>query len=410
MSQKQSDADARDPALLPYFGGIGAWFLALGLHSVLVPTLAAIYLNVSASALGTMQMTLSLPQLLFLLYAGSVADRSNARSMLIVVHALAALPPMALLALIWYDALTYWNLLAYGLCVGTCLAFAGPTREALLMRVVKTNVSQGVMGALITQNLSQLAGYGLAALAAPIAGPWALPIFQALAVLVGLYFAFRLPSYPPAAQHLEDGKRLDWTSGLRIVFANERLYPVLLANLAVGILFVGVFIVSLPLLARDVFGGGQLEISIMNLSFWGGTIASTFFLMRSKPIHYRGRALSLAMIVGSVCLFFMVQVPSFAMFCALGTGWGIAAGVNMAMGRTIVQIETPEHSRARVMAIYNLGFIGAAPIGALTIGLLSEWVGIRTAPALSASAMVLFAIWFILATPAWRITRNADEG
>ena len=49
-------------------------------------------------------------------------------------------------------------------------------------------------------------------------------------------------------------------------------FPVILSTISVGIFFIGIFMVALPLIVRNVFGGGQMEISIMNFCFWGGTI------------------------------------------------------------------------------------------------------------------------------------------
>ena len=83
MSSPQDQTAARliNP-LVAYLGGVSSWFASLGLQFVLVPTLAIITLKTSASELAIVQMMFSLPQLFLLLYAGSIADKSNSRLVL----------------------------------------------------------------------------------------------------------------------------------------------------------------------------------------------------------------------------------------------------------------------------------------------------------------------------------------
>lgn len=55
--------------------------------------------------------------------------------------------------------------------------------------------------------------------------------------------------------------------------------------------------------------------------------------------------------------------------------WGVGAGVVMTQGRTIVQLAARDSHRARILALFQLGFMGGAPIGALVMGYLAGLVG-----------------------------------
>ena len=145
--------------------------------------------------------------------------------------------------------------------------------------------------------------------------------------------------------------------------------PVILSSVGTGIFFIGIFMVTLPLIVTDIFGGGQLEISILNFTFWGGTIISTVGMMARRPVERRGRAMMGALIVGCFALMLVPLAPSFAAVCAIAGAWGLAAGVNMTMARTIVQVEAPPEARGRVLAFYSLGFMGSAPVGATLVAL-----------------------------------------
>ena len=55
--------------------------------------------------------------------------------------------------------------------------------------------------------------------------------------------------------------------------------------------------------------------------------------------------------------------------------WGLAAGISIMMSRTIVQAAAPPHLLARVLSIYQLGFMGGAPLGAALMGVVADAAG-----------------------------------
>ena len=81
-----------------YLAGLGSWFVPLGIQMVLFPWLVAVVLHMDAFAVGVAQAAVMAPSLLFLPLGGLVADRGNARALLLRYHLLYALPPLALAA------------------------------------------------------------------------------------------------------------------------------------------------------------------------------------------------------------------------------------------------------------------------------------------------------------------------
>ena len=76
-----------------YLTGLGSWFVPLGIQQVLFAWLAAIVLHMDAFAVGIAQMALMAPGILFLPLGGLVADRGDARRLLLRYHLLYAVPP-----------------------------------------------------------------------------------------------------------------------------------------------------------------------------------------------------------------------------------------------------------------------------------------------------------------------------
>lgn len=393
--------------MIPYLGGIATWFAANGLQFVMVPTLVIITLGGTAGDLAAAQVALAVPQVFLMMFAGSLADKSDSRTILLWVNMLAAIPPIALGWLTYSGALAYWHIIVFGLLMSAAFAFMVPTRDALLSRVASGNIQSAVMMALIAQFAAQLLGYILAGAAAPLAGPWALLAMQSIALIIGFLLTLALPDFPPVEGHEEENG--GWRAGFSIVWNSPVMRPVILSSVGTGVFFIGIFMVTLPLIVTQIFGGGQLEISMLNLSFWGGTIISTVGMMFRRPVERRGRAMMMALIVGCAALMLVPLAPNFIGVCAIAGIWGLAAGVNMTMARTIVQVEAPAEARGRVLAFYSLGFMGSAPVGATLSGIVTELVGPLMTTFLCAASMLVLVTALIAATPVWQIMRHEHE-
>jgi predicted MFS family arabinose efflux permease len=151
--------------------------------------------------------------------------------------------------------------------------------------------------------------------------------------------------------------------------------PIIVAMLAVGALYVGSFFTIIPVLIRDVYNGDAGTFSLVNVAFWSGTIAANLALMRRGALVHQGWAIATALLVGAVVLALMSIPAPFWVLCALCFAWGIGAGVTITIGRTIVQEAALPSHRGRIMSIYQFGFSGGAPFGALFLGLIVDAIG-----------------------------------
>jgi len=384
-----------------YLGGVAAWFTSFGIQTIVFPWLVAVVLKEPAQRVGIAQMAMMAPAIVFMLLGGAVADRADCRRLLLRSHLLAALAPLALAGIVAVGALGYSSLLGYGIIMGTLGAFVVPARDALLTRVVRRDRERAIAVTSAGQFICQLVGIVVAGWAGRI-GAQALLAGQAVILAGGALAVSRLAPAPPAAAHRHDESRLAaMRDGLREVARSERIFPVIVAMLAVGLFYGGAFAVILPLIVRDVYGGGSGELALVNTCFWGGTIASTMLQIRLGALRRPGRAVLLAMAGGAVVLGAMAApgpLWAFALICLV---WGVGAGVTLTQGRTIAQLEAPESHRARVLAIFQLGFAGGAPVGALGMGYLVALTGPRLAAIYPAAGMVVVLGFLIARSSLW---------
>jgi MFS family permease len=375
-----------------YVGSLGAWFVGLGLQMVLFPWLVAVVLKAPAHLVGIAQMALMAPSILFILLGGAVADHNDGRKLLIRYHLISALPPLALAAMITAGHLSFEAVVVFGLAMGTLGAFAMPARDALLPQVAGSDIARAVAVVTGVQFGGQLLGMIGASLAETLSAP-VLLCMQAVIMAAGALACWKLtPSAPKPA--MEKGGRLAAiVEGMREAFSTASIWPVIIAMLGVGVFYIGAFMVLLPLMVRDDYGGGASEIALVNFFFWGGALFSIFIQIRLGQLRRPGVPMLLSLLVSAFILLAMSLKLPFYGLAALCAAWGISAGINMTQGRTIVQMAAPASHRARILSLFQLGFMGGAPVGALLVGYLAKLTDVHTAcipPAIVMMALLLF--------------------
>ena len=406
------------------------WFMAFGLQMVLFPYLITEKLNGNGPELGFANMALSAPSVVFLLLGGVIAERADGRRMLLILHLCAAVPALTLAFAVDQGWLAYYLMILYGVLMGTIGAFMMPARDAILNEVVDrrsrtgsgVTLQQGATFATVAQFGAQIIGLIIAGYADKATrmpdflggfniGPISterLLIYQAIIVALGTAGALLLAK----GRQVRTGRSGigaafgDIADGFRTVRANPQLWAMTALMFGVGICVIGSFLVVLPIINRDVYGYSSDGIRDMFVTFWLGAFVSSAILSSIRNIKRPGRLLLTAQFLGSMVILAMLWEPPHEVFLAIVFVWGLAAGISIAMSRTIVQGAAPKDQLARVLSIYQLGFMAGAPLGAAAMGLMVEAFGpikIAFVPALGMGGLI---IWMVLRTPIWNMKRE----
>lgn len=399
-----------------YLATHGSWFIGLGLQMVIFPYLVTEVLLGSPKMIGIAQMSLMAPTWVLMLFAGAIADRRDGRRMLIALNAIAMVPPLVLSFVVGGGTLSYSLIIVYALSMGVLSAFAMPTRDSLLNDVVarihetKGESSSKVQRAVALANMLQFGGQTtgmIIAGAAAFFGAAPLIFFHAIVASFGMLASYKLRpvAHSPAKDEMTAHPLKAVREGLVEVYQSPVLFPLVLTALSVGLFFAGSFMVTLPVLIRDEYGGGIPKFSAATVSFWIGTIISSITLIRIGQIPNRGRATLLALMCGVAFLVAMSLPVPFWGLCLIFLGWGLGAGVALTLSRGIVQEVAPATHRARILAIYQLGFSGGMPLGSLAMGFLIEAFGPRNAVFIPAVAMAAVLTLMTTRSQLWSLDK-----
>jgi len=180
--------------------------------------------------------------------------------------------------------------------------------------------------------------------------------------------------------------------GMRYALARPDIYVVMLI-----VFFMGTFGLNFQifnaLMATKEFGKGPASYGLLGtfiaIGSFSGAIASARLerFRKTRFVILGSGAFSITIIV----LSFMPTYTSYAIFLPF---CGVTALTTMITANSIVQVNSDQAIRGRVMGIYLLIFMGGTPVGSPLIGIMAEVIGIRSTIA-ACGTISLFATAFI---------------
>ncbi len=379
--------------------------MSAGLQGVMFSWLVAMVLFETPQKVGLAQTVFLLPGLFLVLLGGGLGDRYGLARVATVAQCCGVLPPLFLAWAVYTQTLSFSTMLLFAVAMGCVQAIVTPARDGLLNEVAGGRVQRTVMLTSLMQFGFQIVGVLLAGMADRVGGAIVL-LLQSLIIATGALALSRLQTLDvrhPQQQNLFGGIR----EGARTVLGSPGMRSICIQNIAMGVLFMGSFMVTMPLLVREVFAGSAGELSAVNALNAFGLSLTIAILLRFGDIQRQGRALLLAQGVGALVLFCGGVAPTLPAFLFVSFAWGVCGGMAMTMSRTIMQELAPPQQRARVMSFYALTFMGAGPIGATLAGLMVGAFGPQMALMVAASVMTLVVLSMAVFGNLWRLQTQA---
>jgi MFS family permease len=383
----------------------GTWVQSLA-QSWLVLTLTN-----SPAALGLIGVCQFGPTLILGLPAGVLVDRLPKRRLLMATQIATVAISGVLALLVAADRVVLWQIYVAAIALGIVSAVDMPARQAFVVDLVGED---DLMNAIALNsalfNTTRVAGPALAGLLLAAFGPAICFILNAVSyipVIVGLG-AMRTQGWPKlggeAGSHAE---RL--REGLAYVRTSPAVrLPIILAGLMA--IFGMNFGVWAPLLARDALQIGASGFGLLMSSLGVGSLTGALMLA------FTGRRPSPRVMLGMALLFGALEI-AMGLVAGLGVnavlamvlmaGIGFAMSTTMALANTIVQTNSPDWLRGRVMSIYLTVFAGSTPIGAALAGIMS---GLWGAPvAVAVGGAVVAVVTLAIGGRLTRVERGGEE-
>lgn len=394
-----------------YLAAIGTGNLAAGLQTVLYPWLLVGILDASPSQLGFAQMALLIPNLLFILPGGVLSDRLHRGTWLAILYTLYLVPLALLLELAARTQLSITAVVLFGLLFGTLTALIQPARDSLMVYTDSFVMHQSLARVLVIKFVAQGIGFMFAGLLGYIDFITLLVVQMTLFVMTALLFlrshprlvSLSRPTRPPQNAWRE------LREGFALFRDDTRLLHLLYLVFATGLLPFGLFLVGLPLLAREMDDGGPMLLATMQILFTLGVVAANLgVIKKEKTFSQPGKLMVISFFWRGSLLVIIAFTPDFWLLFPTLFLWGFSSGLSMVLGRTILHNQVVASHRARAISLYQLCLLGGTPIGAWFCGGLIEGIGLTSAFASVAVVTAVIALAVALGSPLWHLPANPD--
>ena len=358
----------------------------------------------SGVALGITVALQFLPMLLFGMWGGLLADRSDKRRLLIVLQVAGGLLALILWGLVATDTVELWMVYVLAFMLGVVTMVDMPTRQSFVIEMVGPDEVPNAVG-LNSAMFNAGRIFGPTAAGVTIATLGIAPAFLANAISY-IPVVVALSMMRPEELHLREPAARrggEVRAGFLYAWRDRTLRSTLLLVGVLG-MFGFNFVVVLPLLARFTFSGGAGLYSLFTALMSVGSLAGALYsASRLAPTR--------RMLLGSGVAFGALMLATAAAPTAWLTGVllvavGMAMMLFMATANTTLQLGSDPAMRGRVMALYGLLFAGSTPLGGPFLGWISETWGPRFGVALGGALSLAAAL---AAVGSIRIRRRSSE-
>jgi len=370
-------------------------------------------LTQSPSWLGVIAFADLFPTVILAPFAGAVADRIDRLTGLRAAQALAMLQAAALAALVWSGTVTIWWLLGLTLFLGGVMAFNQPLRLALTPSLVARRDLSSAIG--INSLVFNIARIGGPALAGIVIVSWGLGPAFAFNAVSFLAFLVAL-SVLDLADRKRGGARRpvaeiprEIAEGVRYALGHSGIRPIFVVLTVVALCGRPVTEL-LPGFAADVFGRGADGLAMLTSSMGVGAVVGGFAIARRG-----GVAGTAARVVACVLLLAVALVA----FTATESIWiampamALAGFAMVTVGvgeQTLVQNAVAGRVRGRVLSLYGMLARGGPAFGALIMGWLSSYLGLRWPVVGGAAACLALFLWARPRVPAMAAALEGAPG
>jgi MFS family permease len=349
-------------------------------------------LSGAPAAVALVQAAATLPIFLLAIPAGVLSDILDRRRFLIAIQLLLGLVSLALMALAGSGQLSVSSLVGLTFLGGVGAALMAPTWQAIVPELVnKADLKSAVALNSLGINISRAIGPALGGLLLATFGAavtYGADVLSYVVVIIALFWWRRAAGADDVLSERFAGA---FRAGLRYARASRELHVVLI-RAAIFFACASAVWALLPLVARDLLGGGASFYGVLLGAVGAGAIGGAILLPRLRDRFDADGLLFLSGALTAAVMALLALPPpqwlAIAILLVLGMAWIVALTTLNGVAQSIL----PNWVRGRALAVYLTVFNGAMTAGSLGWGAVAEAVGIRGTLLIGAGALLVAAL------------------
>lgn len=343
----------------------------------------------SGTMLGLVGAMTLLPNLLFGIYGGWLADRFARRRVLAIAQLLAMLQAVMLGALTMLGWVQPWHILVLALTLGLVQAVETPVRQSFISQLVpREDLANAIALNSSMFHLARFIGPAIAGVLIAWIGEGPVFVVNAIsfvAVLVSLFY-LQLPVVSDNQDHQRGLSGL-W-SGLH--FAREHhLIRTLLMMVATVSLMGSAMVVLMPIFVVQVYGQGPGTLGLLMGMLGAGSLSGALLLAGRRDFRLLERRVAVAAICVAAGLILFAFNPWHGPALLILFAIGFSATTVFASSNTLIQLAVPDQLRGRVMALFSVALQGMISLGQLVLGSAADRISVPGVVAISGGLLLI---------------------
>ena len=343
----------------------------------------------SGTMLGLVGSLTLVPNLVFGIYGGWLADRFARRRLLMIAQLLAMLQAALLGALTLLGWIQPWHIVVLALTLGLVQAVETPVRQSFISQLVpRADLANAIALNSSMFHLARFIGPAIAGVLVAWIGEGPVFLVNAIsfvAVLLSL-FKLQLPN-TLRSQDSQQGLISLW-SGLHFA-RRHRLIRTLLMMVATVSLLGSAMVVLMPIFVVQVYGQGPGTLGLLMGMLGAGSLSGALLLASRRDFRLLERRIAIAAISVALGLILFALNPWHGTALLILFIIGFSATSVFASSNTLIQLAVPDQLRGRVMALFTIALQGMISIGQLVLGSAADTISVRMVVALSGGLLLI---------------------
>ncbi|MEO8821743.1 MAG: MFS transporter [Ginsengibacter sp.] len=330
----------------------------------------------SAFMIGVATFAEQFPSFIFSVRGGLIADRYNRYKVLMLTQTLSALQAIALTVFTFSGNYNIALILGLSAFLGIVNAYDVPVRQSMINEIIgkKEDLTNGIALNATLNMLARLIGPALAGFVLVKYGADYCFLFNAVSFLavIGAIAAMRFPKNIFMVHKTKS--KAKFKEALDYLAENKPIANVIWIA-ALSSFLVLPYVTLLPVYAKVIFHGDAATYGWLNAAIGLGAFAGTFYLASLHKETDLRKVLLVNIFVGGISLLLFSYCDNLYLSLFFAMISGLSAILQSAVIMTIVQSETADKFRGRVVSLIAMAMFGMLPLGSLLIGYLAPIVG-----------------------------------
>ena len=318
------------------------------------------------------------PSFLFSIRGGIIADKYNRYRVLMLTQVLSALQAVVLTVFAFSGNYNIVLILSLSVFLGIVNAYDVPVRQSMINEIIehKEDLSNAIALNSSLNTLARLIGPALSGfvLAKFSAAFCFLSNAVSFIAVIGAIAAMKFPKDAFSAHNSKAKGHFKEALGY---LSENKPVAIIIWIAALSSFFVMPYVTLFPVYAKDIFKGDATTYGLLNSAVGIGAFGGSFYLASLyKTANLRKVLLINTFLLGVSLLLFAYSHNLYLSFVFSMIG-GFSSICQTSVIMTIVQSETDNRFRGRLVSFIAMAIFGMLPLGSLLVGYLAPITGIQ---------------------------------